>query len=129
MTAELRDVLVLLPTRERLRLAVGVSVEGSRAWGQQGPGVSVEGSRRGSAWGQHGFDLHLWLPHTLEKWTLAPAPFMGHVSLLLCGPRLWLRLNTAWSPCQAMSWGLGLPSPPAAPHILPSPPAPLASLS
>ena len=62
MTAELRDVLVLLPMREQLRLAVGVSVErsrawgrgavrvsveGSTAWGQQGPGVSVEGSRAG----------------------------------------------------------------------------------
>lgn len=39
MTVELRDVLVLLPTREQLRLVVGVSVQ------ERGSGVSV-----GRAW-------------------------------------------------------------------------------
>lgn len=52
MTVEQRDVLVLLPTREQLRLAVGVS-----AGGRVAVGVSAgdQGAERGeSGWAEHG---------------------------------------------------------------------------
>lgn len=60
MTVELRDVLVLLPTREQLRLVVGVSVQESGAdwghvWGRVTVGVTVTVSGgRGQAAGQQG---------------------------------------------------------------------------
>lgn len=46
MTVEQRDVLVLLPTREQLRLAVGVSA-GGHAGGRVAVGVSAGGHAGG----------------------------------------------------------------------------------
>lgn len=66
MTVEQRDVLVLLPTREQLRLAVGVSAgdrvavgvsAGGHAGGRVAVGVSAagRGAERGeSGWAEHG---------------------------------------------------------------------------
>ena len=53
-------MLVLLPTRERLRLSVGVSVEGSRAWGwgPWGERGGEQGLRTGS-WGERGGEQSL----------------------------------------------------------------------
>lgn len=52
MTVEQRDVLVLLPTREQLRLAVGVSVGGRVAVGVSAGGRGAE--RGESGWAEDG---------------------------------------------------------------------------
>lgn len=52
MTVEQRDVLVLLPTREQLRLAVGVSAGGRVAVGVSAGGRGAE--RGESGWAEHG---------------------------------------------------------------------------
>lgn len=101
MTVELRDVLVLLPTREQLRLVVGVSVQESGAdwgyvWGRVTVGVTVTMSGgRGQAaglWSELG-DIRAMrpaLPSLTGSVTYDPTAALHSVSLSLSGSWLWL---------------------------------------